>query len=76
MPDCRQGRQEDPLPRPKRPDLLYSSIILRNSQSLLTVYDAYFIALSRVEGKPLITADYKLAERVKGHKGIIKLLDM
>lgn len=42
----------------------------------ITVYDAYFIALSRVEGKALITADYRLAERVKGHKGIIKLLDM
>ena len=42
----------------------------------ITVYDAYFIALSRVEGKPLITADYKLAERVKSLKGIIKLLDM
>ncbi len=42
----------------------------------ITIYDAYFIALSRVEGKPLITADYKLAERVKTIKGIIKLLDI
>jgi predicted nucleic acid-binding protein len=42
----------------------------------ITVYDAYFIALSRVEGKPLITADYRLAERVKSLKGITKLLDI
>jgi predicted nucleic acid-binding protein len=42
----------------------------------ITIYDAYFIALSRVEGKPLITADYKLTERVKGLRGIIKLLDI
>jgi predicted nucleic acid-binding protein len=42
----------------------------------ITIYDAYFIALSRVEGKPLITADYKLTERVKTIKGIIKLLDI
>jgi predicted nucleic acid-binding protein len=42
----------------------------------ITIYDAYFIALSRAEGKPLITADYKLAERVKGLRGIIKLLDI
>jgi predicted nucleic acid-binding protein len=42
----------------------------------ITIYDAYFIALSRAEGKPLITADYKLTERVKGLKGITKLLDI
>ena len=42
----------------------------------ITIYDAYFIALSRVEGKPLITADYKLTERVNGLRGIIKLLDI
>ncbi len=42
----------------------------------IPVYDAYFIALSRVEEKPLITADYKLAERIKGLKGIIRLSDI
>jgi predicted nucleic acid-binding protein len=42
----------------------------------ITIYDAYFIALARVEGKPLITADYKLTDRVKGLKGITKLLDI
>ena len=42
----------------------------------ITIYGAYFIALSRGEGKPLITADYKLTERVKGLKGITKLLDI
>lgn len=42
----------------------------------LPVYDAYFLALSRIEGKPLITADYKFVERMKGTKGIIKLSDI
>jgi predicted nucleic acid-binding protein len=38
-----------------------------------TVYDTYFLALSIREGKPLITADYKFTEKLKGVKGIIKL---
>lgn len=42
----------------------------------IPVYDAYFLALSRIEGKPLITADYKFVERMKGTKGIIKLSDI
>jgi len=42
----------------------------------LTVYDAYFLALSKKEGKPFITADYKLAGKVKGFRGIIKLSDV
>lgn len=41
-----------------------------------TVYDAYFLSLSRTESKPFITADYKLAEQVKGFRGIIRLSDM
>jgi len=41
-----------------------------------TVYDAYFLALSRTESKPFITADYKFAEQVKGFRGIIRLSDM
>lgn len=41
-----------------------------------TMYDAYFLALSRTESKPFITADYKFAEQVKGLKGIIKLSDI
>jgi hypothetical protein len=32
--------------------------------------------LSRIERKPLITADYKFVERMKGTKGIIKLSDI
>ncbi|MBM4307647.1 MAG: type II toxin-antitoxin system VapC family toxin [Deltaproteobacteria bacterium] len=39
----------------------------------ITVYDAYFLGLSHTEEKPLITADYKFFEKVKGYKGIIKL---
>ena len=39
----------------------------------ITVYDAYFLGLSRAEGRPLITADYKFFKKMKGYKGIIKL---
>lgn len=42
----------------------------------VTVYDAYFLALSRMERKPLILADYKFVERVKVSKEIIKLSDL
>ncbi len=42
----------------------------------VTVYDAYFLALSRIERKPLIIADYKFAERVKASKEIIRLSDL
>jgi predicted nucleic acid-binding protein len=41
-----------------------------------TVYDTYFLALSTREGKPLITADYKFTEKLKGVRGIIKLSDV
>ena len=39
----------------------------------VTVYDAYFLALAQMETGPLVTADYKLADRVKGFKHIMKL---
>lgn len=39
----------------------------------ITVYDAYFLALAQSEGKPLITADYKMAGRMKGAKYLMKL---
>lgn len=42
----------------------------------VTVYDAYFMALSCIEKKPLITADYQFAKRVKGFKRIIRLSEM
>ncbi len=42
----------------------------------LTVYDAYFLALSKKEGRPLITADYRLIRRVKGFHEIIRLSDI
>ena len=42
----------------------------------VTVYDAYFIALSQVEKSPFITADYKFINRIKGFKGIIKLSEV
>jgi predicted nucleic acid-binding protein len=41
-----------------------------------TVYDAYFLALSRAEKKALILADYRFAEKMKGFKEIIKLSEM
>ena len=42
----------------------------------VTVYDAYFLALSRIEKKPLIIADYKFAEKVKASKEILRLSDL
>jgi len=42
----------------------------------VTVYDACFMALSRMEKMPFITADYKFIERVKSFKGIIRLSEM
>jgi len=41
----------------------------------ITVYDAYFLALAKKEGKPFITADYRFMGRVKGFREIIKLSD-
>ena len=41
----------------------------------VTVYEAYFLALSKKEGKPFITADYRFLGRVKGFREIIKLSD-
>ncbi len=42
----------------------------------VTVYDAYFLALSQIVSKPFITADYKFTERVRGFKNIIRLSDI
>lgn len=42
----------------------------------ITVYDAYFLALSRKEGKPFITADYRFMGRLKGFREMIKLSDI
>ena len=35
----------------------------------LAVYDAYFLALSKNEGKPFITADYRFVERLERVSG-------
>jgi predicted nucleic acid-binding protein len=42
----------------------------------ITIYDAYFLALSHMEEIPFVTADYRFVERMKGVKGIIKLSDI
>lgn len=42
----------------------------------VTVYDAYFLALSRIEGRPLVTADYRFTGRLKGAKNVIRLADI
>lgn len=39
----------------------------------ITVYDAYFLSLAQTEGKALITADYKMAGRMKGSKYLVRL---
>jgi predicted nucleic acid-binding protein len=42
----------------------------------VTVYDAYFLALSIKEGKPFITADYRFMGRIKGFRNIIRLSEI
>ena len=42
----------------------------------VTVYDAYFLALSQLESKPFVTADYKFAGRIKGFKDIVNLTEI
>lgn len=42
----------------------------------VTVYDAYFLALSQIEKKPFVTADYKFIKRIKGFKNIIRLSEI
>jgi predicted nucleic acid-binding protein len=42
----------------------------------VTVYDAYFLALSQLENKPFVTADYKFIGRIKGFKGIVNLTEI
>lgn len=42
----------------------------------VTVYDAYFLALSQIENKPFVTADYKFVERIEGFENIIKLSEI
>lgn len=42
----------------------------------VTLYDSYFLALSQIEKKPLITADYRFYERVKRIKNIVRLSDL
>ena len=41
----------------------------------VTVYDAYFLALSQLESKPFVTADYKFSSRIKGFKNIVNLTE-
>lgn len=42
----------------------------------VTVYDAYFLALSHAEKKPFVTADYKFMARMKGFKGMVNLSEI
>lgn len=42
----------------------------------VTIYDAYFLALSQTENKPFVTADYKFIERIKSFKNVIRLADI
>lgn len=39
----------------------------------ITVYDAYYLALAQTGNAPLITADYKMAGRLKGFKQVVRL---
>ena len=40
------------------------------------VYDSYFLALSQLESKPFVTADYKFTGRIKGFKDIVNLTEI
>jgi len=42
----------------------------------VTVYDAYFLALSQLESKPFVTADYKFTGRIKCFKDIVNLTEL
>lgn len=42
----------------------------------VTIYDAYFLALSQLESKPFVTADYKFTRRIKGFKNIVNLTEI
>ena len=39
----------------------------------VSVYDAYFLAISKLGGIPLVTADYRFAKKAKGLQNIIGL---
>ena len=39
----------------------------------VSVYDSYYLALAHLENKPLVTADYKFAERIKKFKYLVRL---
>lgn len=41
-----------------------------------TIYEACFMALSQIEKKPFLTADYKFMKRIKGFKDVIRLSAM
>lgn len=42
----------------------------------VTVYDACYLALAQMENKPLITADYKLVEKIRSFKNFIRLSEL
>ena len=42
----------------------------------VTVYDAYFLALSQLESKPFVAADYKFTGRIKCFKDIVNLTEL
>jgi predicted nucleic acid-binding protein len=54
------------------PDVMTSAIEI-GFKFNVTLYDAYFMALSQKENMPFVTADYKFAKRVKGFKNLIRL---
>ena len=42
----------------------------------VTVYDAFFLALSQIEKAPFITADYRFIDRISDLHNILKLSDI
>lgn len=42
----------------------------------VTVYDSCVMAISQIEDKPFVTADYKFAKKTKGFKNIVRLSEI
>lgn len=45
-------------------------------KNTVSVYDAYFLALSQIEKIPFVTADYRFIKHFKNMENIIKLSDI
>lgn len=61
--------------RPAERSLMEQAVELAYNLKV-TVYDACYLALAQRENSPLVTADYKFAEKLRGFKNLIKLSEV